>query len=78
MRLGAITMDRDGMIAPVAARWTEITRVLADDSQVFVDTRTGPAWHPIPLKDVAMPIVLLALAHILMEDSTRLPAEDDA
>ena len=42
------------------------------DANVFVDCRTRQDWHPIRYGDVAFPLLLLAIAHVMIEEDNRL------
>jgi hypothetical protein len=75
VRFGAVTLDRRGFAGPaVAAPWSEIVRVMGDRRQIFVDRRDQPGWQSIRAGDVSCPMLMLVIAHILVEEAARLPA----
>jgi hypothetical protein len=74
VRFGVVLLDAQGFASPgFTAPWSDVVRVVADQTSVFVDRRDQPEWHPIPYRDVSCPLLLLALAQILIEDCGRLP-----
>jgi hypothetical protein len=74
VRFGVVVLDAQGFASPgYTAPWSDVVRVVVDDTNVFVDRRDQPEWHPIPYHDVSCPLLVLALAHILIEDAGRLP-----
>ena len=74
VRFGVVVLDAAGFASPnFAAPWSELIRVIADRSNIFVDRRGQPAWHAIPYHDVSCPLLVCALAHILIADAQRLP-----
>jgi hypothetical protein len=73
---GAVSIDRRRFVSPgFAAPWSDVARVMADRSTVFVDCRGRPNWQQIRYRDVSCPLLTLAVAHILIEDGPRLPPE---
>jgi hypothetical protein len=76
VKFGALWLDTTGIKGPVAAPWSEIVRVVADDASLYVDCRGLDTWQQIPLRNISLPILLLAIAHIMIEEAKRLPAVD--
>jgi hypothetical protein len=74
VRFGVVVLDGKGFASPgFTAPWSELIRVMADRSSVFVDRRGFPAWHPIPYHDVSCPLLVCGISHILIEEAQRLP-----
>ncbi len=59
--------------------WSEIVRVFNDSKYLFVERRTGATTGPILYRRVSSPLLVLALARVLIEEHGRLPpiVEDD-
>lgn len=74
VRFGAVKLDARGLAAPgIAAPWPQIVRVMGDRRLIFVESRNQPGWRSIRAGDVSCPMLMLALAHILIEEGQRLP-----
>jgi hypothetical protein len=77
VNFGVIVLDRAGLTSPqFFASWSEIVRVMIDDRSVFVDCRNRPSWHPIRYRDVSFAPLLLAIAHVMIEEEKRLGPVD--
>lgn len=76
VKFGALWLDNTGIKGRVIAPWSEIDRIVGDDALLYIDCRGLDAWQQIPLHDIAFPLLLLAIAHVMIEDAKRMPADD--
>ena len=76
VKFGALWLDSTGIKGPITAHWSEIVRVVADETTLYVDCRGMDVWQQIPLRNIAFPSLLLAISHVMIEDAKRLPAVD--
>jgi hypothetical protein len=74
VKFGAVWLDSAGIKGAVTAPWLKIVRVVADDTTLFVDCRGLETWHQVPLREISFPLLLLAIAHVMIEEAKRLPA----
>jgi hypothetical protein len=75
VRFGALALDAQGIAGPgIAAPWSQVVRVMGDRSLMFVECRDQPGWRSVRAGDVSCPLLLLSLAHILIDEAARLPA----
>jgi hypothetical protein len=74
VRFGAVVLDRHGFEGPgVRADWSQIVRVMGDRRSVFVECRDQAGWRSIRVGAVSCPLLMLSVAHILVEEAPRLP-----
>jgi hypothetical protein len=74
VRFGRLVLDRDGLTSPgFVARWPELVRVVADRGGILVERREQSEWNTIHDQDVSNPLLVPAIAHILIEEAPRLP-----
>jgi hypothetical protein len=74
VRFGAVVLDGHGFEGPgVRADWSQIVRVMGDRRQVFVECRDQAGWCSIRVGAVSCPLLMLNVAHILLEEAPRLP-----
>jgi hypothetical protein len=73
VRLGKIALDRAGLTTPrIAAKWTDIQRVVNDNTHILIEIRGQTAWHSLRFADVAFPHLLLAHTHVMLAERERL------
>ena len=73
-RFGIVTLDRFGLRAGnFFAPWPEVRRVVSDAQHIFVDWSGRADWVPIRYRDVSFPYLVMAIAHVLIEDHGRFP-----
>ena len=77
VKLGSIAIDRTGLATPrIFAPWAEVQRVVNDNTSILIEIRNQPAWHSVRYADVAFPLLLLSVAHIMLAEKDRLAAVD--
>jgi hypothetical protein len=77
IKFGALWLDRAGIGGPImAAPWCEIKSVVNGGATCYVEFRAERRWHQIPWSDISSPLLLSAIAQVLIEESERLPALD--
>jgi len=74
IKFGAVYLDREGLTCSFRSPWSNVARVVLDDANLFIDCRDRTEWHAIPLREIAFPTLLLAIAHVMIEEEKRLPA----
>ena len=76
VRFGKVVLDADGFTARLdPAPWSEIVRVMGDTEWVYVEYRGRRGWQEACAAGaVSCPMLMLAIAHILIEEAPRLPA----
>jgi hypothetical protein len=73
VKFGAVHLDRAGLLGHhFFARWSDIVRVMINDSNVFIDCRNRPTWHQIRGRNVSFVLLLSAISHIMIEEHSRL------
>jgi hypothetical protein len=77
VKFGALWVDSTGIKGAITATWSEIVRVVADDASVYIDCRGLDTWQQIPLRSISFPLLLLAIAHVMIEDAKRLPVANE-
>ncbi len=76
VKFGALWLDSTGIKGPITATWAEIVRVVADDAVLYIDCRGLDAWQQVPLRSISFPLLLVAIAYVMIEDAKRLPTVD--
>jgi hypothetical protein len=76
VRFGKVVLDADGFTARLdPAPWSEIVRVMGDTGWVYVEYRGRRGWQEACAAGaVSCPMLMLSIAHILIEEAPRLPA----
>jgi hypothetical protein len=77
---GGVQLDRQGLTrGKFFAPWSQIERVLRDREQLFVHVRGRADWLSIPYAGVSFPLVVMAIAHVLIAEETESgPSEPEA
>ena len=57
------------------APWTEVRRVISDARVLFLDWSARSEWLEVRYADVSFPYVVMAIAHVMIEEHQRLPQE---
>lgn len=57
--------------------WSEIVRVFNDSEFLFIERRNGATTGPILYRHVSFPLLVLAIARVLIEEHGRLPPADE-
>ncbi|HZZ79947.1 MAG TPA: DUF6585 family protein [Gemmataceae bacterium] len=70
---GLLRLNRAGISGPIGGPWAQIARVLCDEKNLFLDIRGQETWHQVPLREISFVPLLMAIAHVMIEDFTRLP-----
>ena len=71
---GAVVLDRQRFTGPdFAAQWSDIVRVMADPTSLFIDRRDQAEWRWIRYGDVSHALLVPLIAQILIEEAKRLP-----
>lgn len=74
VRFGSVELDRAGFTAPrYFAPRSEVVRVMSDPTHLHGDCREQPDYHSIRYRTVSFPLLVLAIARVLIEDEGRLP-----
>ncbi len=74
VKFGEVMLDRAGLTAPrFYAQWSDIDRVDADLKYFFVGQRHRQDWYQVRYRDVSFPLLLLAVAHVMIAEEKRLP-----
>jgi hypothetical protein len=77
VRFGAVWLDNNGIKGAINAPWLEIERIVGDDAKLYVDCRGMDAWQQTPMREISFSLLLLAIAHVMIEEAKRLPVADD-
>ena len=66
---GAMAIDRQGLtFKRTLFPWSQVERVLRDRDQLFIHVRGRSEWVPIPYVAVSFPLVVMAIAHVLIAE----------
>jgi hypothetical protein len=70
----AIRLDRKGIEGPrFFAPWNSVRRVMADGRFFYLECEGESRWHEVRFRDVSFPNLVIALAHVMIEEHTRFP-----
>jgi len=73
VKFGAIALERTGMTTPrIFASWDEVQRLVNDNTNLLLQLGSQTAWHTVRYRDVAFPLLVLSIAHIMLEEKERL------
>jgi len=72
-RFGVLTLDHDGIAGPgFFAPWSQVSRVMSDAKSLYVDWSARTSWTAVRYRDVSFPYLVMAIAHILIDEHSRL------
>jgi hypothetical protein len=73
VRFGKVVLRRDAWNSPgLSASWARLVRVVADQKLVLVELKNQERWYELPLAEVSFPLLLVAIAHVMIEEHERL------
>lgn len=73
---GAVRLDQYGIHGRgFAFRWSEVERVVRDRDTLFVQVRGLSEWLPVPYVAVSFPTIVMAIAHIMIEEEGTIEPE---